>query len=162
MANIITSLRIVLSMIMLFTPVFSSQFYWLYISAGITDMVDGTVARLTGSAGEKGAKLDSAADIIFTLVSLIKIIPAISLPGWCYVSVGGIALIKLSTLIRAGRMVSFHSVLNKLTGFVLFLFPLTVGRVDISISAAVITVIALAAALHEAYSVVHAENVVKI
>ena len=61
MANIITSLRIVLSMIMLFTPVFSSQFYWLYVSAGITDMVDGTVARLTGSAGEKGAKLDSAA-----------------------------------------------------------------------------------------------------
>ena len=84
MANIITSLRIVLSIIMLFTPVFSSQFYWLYVSAGITDMVDGTVARLTGSAGEKGAKLDSAADIIFALVSLIKIIPAISLPGWCY------------------------------------------------------------------------------
>ena len=78
------------------------------------------------------------------------------------VSVGLVALIKLSTVIRAGRMVSFHSFLNKLTGFLLFLFPLTAGRVDISISAAVITVIALTAALHEAYSVIHTENVVKI
>ncbi|MDY4799152.1 MAG: hypothetical protein SO157_07410 [Bullifex sp.] len=78
------------------------------------------------------------------------------------VSVGVVALIKLSTVIRAGRMVSFHSFLNKLTGFLLFLFPLTVTRVNVSVSAAVITVIALAAALHEAYSVVHAENVVKI
>ncbi len=41
MANIITSIRIICSIFLLFTRAFSSAFYILYIMAGITDVLDG-------------------------------------------------------------------------------------------------------------------------
>ncbi|MGN0906446.1 MAG: CDP-alcohol phosphatidyltransferase family protein [Bullifex sp.] len=161
-ADIITSLRIVFSICIVFMPVFSPLFYVFYSGAGITDMVDGTVARVMGTAGERGARLDTAADMVFTCICLIKIIPEISLPGWCYIAVVIIALIKLFTMLRVRKLVAVHSVLNKITGVLLFLFPMTVGLIDVTVSAAVISVIAFAAALHESYSVIHGHDVVKV
>lgn len=51
-ANIITGIRIVSSVIMLFCQVFSPAFYSFYIVAGVSDMIDGIVARKTGTASE--------------------------------------------------------------------------------------------------------------
>ena len=45
MANTITFFRIAVSIILLFCPVFSPAFYALYIAAGLSDMIDGFVAR---------------------------------------------------------------------------------------------------------------------
>ena len=45
MANIITVVRIICSIGLLFIPVFSPAFYVLYLIAGVSDMVDGTIAR---------------------------------------------------------------------------------------------------------------------
>jgi len=56
MANTITSFRIALSIGLLFCPVFSPAFYTLYIAAGLSDMIDGTAARKTGTVSEFGAK----------------------------------------------------------------------------------------------------------
>lgn len=64
MANIITSSRILCSIVLLFFPVFSPWFYVLYLINGFTDMLDGTVARRTGSVSEFGSKLDTVADSI--------------------------------------------------------------------------------------------------
>ena len=52
MANIITGIRIVISAFLLFCPVFSPEFFMLYISAGASDMIDGAVARKTGTVSE--------------------------------------------------------------------------------------------------------------
>jgi len=41
MADIITGIRIVCSIALLFCPLFSQVFYALYITAGISDMIDG-------------------------------------------------------------------------------------------------------------------------
>ena len=60
MANLITGSRIVLSVALLFCPVF----FVLYIVAGITDMIDGAVARRTGTVSAFGARLDTVADIV--------------------------------------------------------------------------------------------------
>ena len=65
MANIITIIRILCSIVLLFCPAFSSTFYAFYITAGISDMVDGWVARKTNTVSEFGSKLDTVADIIF-------------------------------------------------------------------------------------------------
>ena len=62
MANIITGIRIVISAVLLFCPVFSPAFLALYITAGITDRIDGAVARRTAAVSEFGARLDTAAD----------------------------------------------------------------------------------------------------
>ncbi|MGX8773452.1 MAG: CDP-alcohol phosphatidyltransferase family protein, partial [Bacillota bacterium] len=75
MANIITGIRIVCSIALLFVPVFSSGFYALYLIAGFSDMIDGIVARKTGTASDFGSKLDTVADIVLVAVCLIKLLP---------------------------------------------------------------------------------------
>ena len=45
MANIITGSRVLISIALLFCPVLSPVFYMLYLMAGLSDMIDGTVAR---------------------------------------------------------------------------------------------------------------------
>ena len=68
MANIITGIRIVLSVALLFCPALSPRFYALYIAAGFSDMIDGAVARKTGTVSEFGSRLDTFADIVFVAV----------------------------------------------------------------------------------------------
>ena len=64
MANIITSIRILCSIALLFCQSLSPTFYLLYVVAGFTDMIDGTVARKTNTVSEIGSKLDTVADFI--------------------------------------------------------------------------------------------------
>ena len=99
MANIVTSLRIVCSIALLLFPVFSRAFYALYLTAGLSDMVDGWIARRTHTASELGAKLDTIADIVFVIVCLVKLLPMLDIPVWLYVWIGIIALIKIINII---------------------------------------------------------------
>ena len=94
MANIITCFRILISFALLFFPLHSVPFYSLYLTAGISDMVDGMVARRTKNATEFGARLDTAADFAFVVVCLIRLLPVMDIPTWLYVWTGVIALIK--------------------------------------------------------------------
>ncbi len=75
MANIITCIRIVCSIALLFCPVFSPLFWALYITAGVSDMADGAAARKTGTVSEFGSKFDTAAVFVLIAVCLIKLIP---------------------------------------------------------------------------------------
>ena len=56
------------------------MFYALYCIAGVTDMMDGAVARKTGSVSKFGSKLDSVADFVFIAVCLIKMLPTLTIP----------------------------------------------------------------------------------
>ena len=55
-ANIVTGCRISGSLLLLCFPAFSVEFYIIYILCGISDMIDGTIARKTNSNSEFGAK----------------------------------------------------------------------------------------------------------
>jgi CDP-diacylglycerol--glycerol-3-phosphate 3-phosphatidyltransferase len=48
-------------------------------------MVDGTIARKTNSVSEFGRQLDTIADLIFVVASLIKLLPAINIPQWLWI-----------------------------------------------------------------------------
>ena len=48
MANLITSCRILLSLLLLFFPALSPGFYGLYLAAGLSDMLDGFAAIQEG------------------------------------------------------------------------------------------------------------------
>ncbi|MBQ1334162.1 MAG: CDP-alcohol phosphatidyltransferase family protein, partial [Clostridia bacterium] len=63
-ANIITGTRILLSIALLFCKAMSPVFYTLYIAAGISDILDGAIARKTNTVSDFGSKLDTAADLI--------------------------------------------------------------------------------------------------
>ena len=56
-ANIITFCRILGSIGLLVCPVFSACYYGVYIFCGLTDMVDGSIARKTGAASSFFVKL---------------------------------------------------------------------------------------------------------
>jgi CDP-diacylglycerol--glycerol-3-phosphate 3-phosphatidyltransferase len=74
-ANIVTSLRILGSIVMLFLPTFSTGFAIAYLLCGFTDMIDGTIARKTGAVSQLGASLDTIADIVVVAVCAIKVLP---------------------------------------------------------------------------------------
>ena len=157
MANFITVIRIVCSIILLFCPVFSPAFYVLYIIAGVSDMIDGTVARKTGTVSELGSKLDSAADFVFVVVCLIKLIPAIHMPIWLIIWMIVIAVIKVINLIRGyvarKEIVVCHTVMNKVTGLLLFVLPLTISLIDLRYTGAFVSMTATIAAIQEGYLV---------
>ena len=156
-ANIVTGCRIIGSVLLLFFPAFSAEFYILYILCGFSDMIDGTIARKTNSTGELGAKIDTAADLVFVTVSLIKILPAIPIPLWVWIWGAVIAAIKIGNIVwgyaARKQFVSLHTILNKITGLVLFLFPLTLSFVEVKYSSVAVCSIATFAAVRESVSV---------
>ena len=108
-------------MALLFCPVFSPVFFALYITAGVSDMIDGTVARKTGTVSEFGSKLDTAADFLLVFVCLVKLIPVIHVPAWLIIWIIVIAVIKAINLISGYVMrkeiVVLHTVMNKVTEY---------------------------------------------
>lgn len=155
MANIITCIRIICSIALLFFPALSPVFCILYITAGVSDMVDGTVARKTGTVSEFGSRLDTVADSCFVIVCLIRLLPLLNVPFFLYVWIGIIAAVKAANIvigyIRQKEFVSVHSIMNKITGGLMFLLPLTFVSIDLKISAVIVCVVATAAAFHEGY-----------
>lgn len=157
MANIITGIRIVLSIALMFCPALSPSFYALYIVARFSDMIDGAVARKTGTVSEFGSRLDTGADIVFVAVCLIKLLPVLHIPVWLCIWIAIIAFIKVASIavgfIRQREFISVHSVMNKMTGGMLFVLPLTLAFIDLKYSAVVGCVVATAAAIQEGYLV---------
>ena len=153
-ANILTGFRILGSLLLLFFPAFSEVFYLLYFLCGFTDMIDGTVARMTGSTSEFGSKLDTAADLAFVTASLIKLLPAIHIPGWLWIWGSAIAMIKISNIvlgyISKKQFISLHTAMNKITGMLLFLLPLTLSFAELKYSAMAVCSMASFAAIQEA------------
>ena len=155
MANTITFFRIAVSIILLFCPVFSPAFYALYIAAGLSDILDGFVARNTDTASKLGARLDTIADFVFVVVCLIKLLPILSIPAWLYGWIEIIAFIKVVNIISGfavqKRFVTVHSVMNKATGALLFLLPLTIPAVPLKYSAIIVCAAATFAAIQEGH-----------
>jgi len=145
-ANIITAFRIIFSIVMIFLPVFSLDFYIIYFLCGFSDMIDGAVARKTKSDSKFGEKFDSIADLVFVTAATIKILPTLDLPVWLWLWIILITIIKICNItISSVRMKGFtspHTPMNKITGILLFILPFTLSFIDIKYSSIVVSVIA--------------------
>ena len=163
-ANIITSCRILGSIGLLFCPVFSDGFYVLYLFCGLTDMVDGSIARKTGAVSSFGARLDTVADFLFVIASFVKLVPVIRIPVWICGWAAVIAVVKLVNLVwgstQMKQMPSLHTIANKATGLCLFLLPLTMPFADLRYTAPVVCVIATIAAIQEGHYIVEGCDIV--
>jgi len=155
MANAISIFRMAASIVLLFCPVFSPAFYAFYIAAGLSDMLDGFVARKTDTVSKLGARLDTIADFVLVVVCLIKLLPVLRIPAWLYIWIGIIALIKVVNIISGFAVqrgfVAVHSVMNKATGVLLFLLPLTILVFPLKYSAIVVCAVATFAAIQEGH-----------
>lgn len=161
-ANIITGSRIVFSLLLLFIPLSSALFYIFYLFCGLTDMIDGTVARKTGAVSNFGAKLDTASDFVFMAVCVVKLLPKINISVWLWIWIAIIAIVKVINIvmgfIRRKKLVALHTFLNKITGLLLFLLPLTLQFILPTYSFAVVCTIATIAAIQEGYYIIKAND----
>ena len=152
--NIITLLRMAGSLGLLLCDVTGVAFWIIYALCGISDIVDGWLARKLNCVTRTGALLDSLADICFVACCAWRLLPILELPQWLWLWAGVIVVIKvvnqLSALVMHGRCSFPHTLANKVTGFLLFIaVPMTfVSIIPISIVAAIATF----AAIQEGYS----------
>ena len=155
MANVLTIGRIALSIALLIPATFSPAFFALYVLAGATDMLDGYIARRTGTESDLGAKLDSIADLILVVVCLVKILPAIPVPTWLWIWAAAIVLVKavnaISGFVVEKRLVMPHTMANKVAGFVVFLVPFAIPLFGITVPAIIACAIATFAAVQEGH-----------
>ena len=155
MANIITVCRIILSVILLFTAPPSIRFYILYGVCGATDILDGAVARLTGTTSEKGAMLDSVADIGFfisVLILCMRYIRADSIICGIVIVIGAYRVLNVVIgCIKYKKIIFIHTMANKMAGGCIFLLPWLIGTNYIRQFAFIFGIIALMATIQEGW-----------
>ena len=151
--NIITLLRIAGSAGLLLCDVTGVVYWIIYGLCGISDIVDGWLARKLKCVTKTGALLDSLADIIFVLCCARKLLSILKLPQWLWLWAGVIVAFKVVnqflSLVMYGRCCFPHTTANKATGFLLFIAVPTAFYTIIPIT--IVAVIATFAAIHEQY-----------
>lgn len=153
--NILTSLRIAGSLLLIFSKPLASAFYIIYTLSGLTDVLDGFIARRFNASSELGKKLDSAADLLFYAVMLIKLFPTLFavLPRSIWIAVGVIIILRLisygTAAVKHRKFASLHTLPNKLTGVVMFAVPYFVGTRIFTALCITVCAVSFVAAVHE-------------
>ncbi len=132
LANIVTVTRIIGTLALLPFDIFSDTFMAVYIWCGISDVLDGFVARKLNITSKFGSKLDSISDLLFYSVMLKKVWKYLKmyLPEFVmiliYVVIGCRVLTYALVGIVKKTFSSRHTILNKITGLLMFLLPFVV------------------------------------
>ena len=102
-----------------------------YIYAGITDMIDGVIARKLNVGSTFGANLDGVADLLFAGIGLYRLLPVVDFPVWATPVVLSILSIRIISITIAGirfkQLVMLHTIANKavvLIAWLIFIFYL--------------------------------------
>lgn len=158
MANIISSSRILISLLLIIFPSFSIPFYILYSLSGTSDILDGYVARKTNTESKLGERIDSIADFIFIIVCLIKILPVINIPFIVIIFIISIFIIRITNIILGfvyfKKLTMLHSILNKITGLLLFISVYFIKLIPILIISIPLCLIAFISSMNESYLII--------
>ena len=129
LANLITCTRIIATAALLFLEALTKPFYMVYVWCGLSDVLDGFVARSTKTASSLGSKLDTVSDLLFYSVMLYKIWPYLhsNNPAYVQILIKVIIIYRIVLYIAGGfikkTLVSRHTYINKATGLILFFLP---------------------------------------
>lgn len=154
-ADIITLTRIIGSIDLLSTKVFTKEFFVIYTYCGISDALDGFVARKLKTESKLGSVLDSISDLIFYSMLFYKIWPTLKdvLPAFFFTIIWTIFGIRVScyayVYAKEKKFASEHFKLNKITGLMLFVLPYIVKTDFFVYYAAVVCLVAFIAAIYE-------------
>ena len=153
--NLITLSRIVAAIAMIPIHSFSAMFYAVYTYCGVSDVLDGFLARRLHCNDEFGARLDSIADIVFYAVTAFKILPVLCsklTPSIWYIVIATVIIRIISytaAAIKYRRFASLHTYMNKLTGFLVFTVPYILFLPFAKTACMIISVVAVIAAMEE-------------
>lgn len=138
--NLMGILRILGTLCLFFIQVLSPLWIAVYAACGITDVLDGWIARTFNATSDAGAVLDSTADFLFILIILFQLLNNYSIPFEVILTIAIISAVKGLSLIvgflKFKTLAWLHSYSNKISGifiFVLvpsyFLFPESQGPI---------------------------------
>jgi len=112
--------------LMILTPL-ELPFMIIYVAAGLSDMIDGPIARKFNITSQFGAALDGGADLLFLFTVLFRVGPLIEFSNWLWIWIGTAIAAKLFAsvigYIRHKEIIFLHTYLGKFFMFNLFLFP---------------------------------------
>jgi len=155
LANIITITRIITTTIMCITSINTTPYIIAYIYAGLSDVLDGIIARSMHIVSDLGRKLDSIADLYFYSVLMIKIWPYLIANINVYLKLIIIIIVIIRILLyvyvrlKKHEMMANHTYLNKITGVLLFVLPFTIKTSYFIRYSSIVTFVALIAAIYE-------------
>lgn len=153
-ANIISISRILLSIVILLFMNNIIIFSIVYILCGVSDILDGFIARKTSTQSILGAKIDSIADCVMYIVIIvillklkmeiiISFIPLISIIFFIRIINLVVGVYKYKTLAM------IHTIGNKITGLLVFATPIVCVVLDYSKPIIAVGVVAVLSALEE-------------
>lgn len=152
-ANYISIGRLFIALTLASTKPLSIEFFAIYVLCGISDVLDGYIARKTHTTSKLGEKLDSFADLIMIVVLMIVLYPMVNLTVPIIVWIVIIGIIRaVSTMVVFVKHNTFgilHTYGNKITGLVLFTFPLLLPFAQSDVLIYIICVVASISAIEE-------------
>jgi len=124
--NAICITRGLLAISLIFIPPLSPASITVFLLAGVSDMIDGTIARrIKGARSELGAELDSMADMLLVIVSVFFLLPAFDIWPWQQTAILVALCFKLLSavpgLIKHRKVFFLHTLSNKVLAMILFM-----------------------------------------
>jgi CDP-diacylglycerol--glycerol-3-phosphate 3-phosphatidyltransferase len=151
--NMITGMRIMMAISLIFLTPNTYFFLVLYLLCGLSDILDGFLARKYKLQSPLGATFDSIADVIFFGVTVFVYLPIIRLPQTILLWILLIFIIRLISILIVGikyhTFAILHTYLNKATGFALFCFPILIYVLGVTLSGYLLCGIASISAIEE-------------
>ena len=156
-ANFVTAIRLFGAIAIIFLKPLGLSFFIVYSFCGLSDAVDGFIARKLGITSEFGTKLDSVADLTFYTVMMVKLMPKLceQLWGlnWAFIII--ILTVRMSaylvSAVKFHKFSSLHTILNKLTGGGVFAVPylILLPSTAFNIYGLIVCIVAFSASLQE-------------
>lgn len=160
-ANFISILRILLALSIIPIETFSKNFFVIFVLIGVTDVLDGWVARACKISSRFGTRLDGFADAVALIICLVKMIPCINLWPWIWVWSAGIGVLRLYNVIEGYRqkkaLILMHTLANKSAGFIFFIMPFCYIYIEPNYIATPLCTLATLAAVQE-YKIMHSRE----
>jgi CDP-diacylglycerol--glycerol-3-phosphate 3-phosphatidyltransferase len=151
--NILSVARFPLSALLLFLTSYTIHFIFVFIVIGVTDVLDGFLARKYGWGTPLGAKIDGFADAFFaicTLVALVSLQIYQQFTWYVIAMIGFVALLKLFNLLvtkmKFGIWSSIHTIASKVTQvpfFFIVIFIVITGQIALWLNAVLFIMLGL-------------------
>ena len=127
-ANLLSSARIVIALVLFTFKELTPAYLWLHLVCGLTDLLDGPIARATKSESLLGSRLDAAGDVL-TYLAMCRILVKKKLLTMItlFTFLPPLLIMLVSAFIALARFHEFyfiHTALAKLFGFGCFFLPL--------------------------------------
>ena len=152
-ANIVTASRFAFAVVMVLAAPFSALFWVAYVLGCASDMVDGLVARKLGVESEYGARLDSAADLLFTFAVLVTMFRGLTFGTLEIVAIVLVALVRVAAYAvgycRFHTFSALHTWGNKAAGVAVCVSPAILAMLGSASGTLLICAVAMASALEE-------------